>query len=324
MVGDVVGRGLSAATAMGQLRSAMSALALAVERPRDILAALDRYAPQIDGARLATIVIARIDPLNHVFQYASAGHMPGVVVMPGGATELLEPDRSLPLDALPEAPRDEIEHAFPPGATLVLYTDGLVERRGESLDVGFRRLTRACAELGRLDVDTMCEHLVSALLPRQEQRDDVAVVCVRLDDEPADAMRRRFRADPGELAQVRHDLREWLLQAGLSPERAGDLVLAVDEACANAVEHAYDGDTTGEVVVEVSARTRPGGDRLGAGRRPLARCALSSEPRPRPAHHRSRRRRARHPDWLHRDDAAPPQREPSARDLTQAERGDAP
>jgi anti-sigma regulatory factor (Ser/Thr protein kinase) len=236
---------------MGQLRSAMSALALAVERPRDILAALDRYAPQIDGARLATIAIARIDPLNHVFQYASAGHMPGVVVMPDGATELLEPDRSLPLDALPEAPRDEIEHVFPPGATLVLYTDGLVERRGESLDVGFRRLTRACAELGRLDVDTMCEHLLSALLPRQEQRDDVALVCVRLDDEPADAMRRRFRADPGELAQLRHDLREWLLQAGLSRERADDLVLAVDEACANAVEHAYDGDTTGEVLVEV-------------------------------------------------------------------------
>ena len=167
MVGDVVGRGLSAATAMGQLRSAMSALALAVERPRDILAALDRYAPQIDGARLATIAIARIDPLNHVFQYASAGHMPGVVVMPGGATELLEPDRSLPLDALPEAPRDEIEHAFPPGATLVLYTDGLVERRGESLDVGFRRLTPSLrrARTARRRHDVRAPRLGAAAAP---------------------------------------------------------------------------------------------------------------------------------------------------------------
>jgi PAS domain S-box-containing protein len=252
MVGDVVGRGLSAATAMGQLRSAMSALALAVDRPREILAVLDRYAPQIDGARLATIAIARIDPVNHVFQYASAGHMPGVVVLPDGTTELLEPDRSLPLDAAPEAPRDEVERDFPPGATLVLYTDGLIERRGESLDVGFRRLTRTCSSLARLDVDDMCEHLVAALLPRQEQRDDVAALCIRLDTEPSDALRRRFPADPGELARLRRDLREWLLQAGLSSRRAADLVLAVDEACANAVEHAYGDGQPGDVVVEVS------------------------------------------------------------------------
>jgi PAS domain S-box-containing protein len=250
MVGDVVGRGLSAATAMGQLRSALSALALAIERPREMLAALDRYSPQIDGARLATLAVARIDVVNHVFQYASAGHMPGVLVLPDGSTELLHPERSLPLDALPETPRDELERDFPPGATLVLYTDGLVERRGESLDVGFQRLTRTCSSLARLDVDDMCEHIVAALLPRQEQRDDVAVLCVRLDTEPSDALRRRFPADPSELARLRRDLREWLLQAGLSSSRADDLVLAVDEACANAVEHAYDGDE-GEVVVEV-------------------------------------------------------------------------
>ncbi len=252
MVGDVVGRGLSAATAMGQLRSAMSALALAVDRPRDVLAALDRYSPQIDGARLATIAIARIDPVNHVFQYASAGHMPGVVVLPDGTTELLEPVRSLPLDAAPEAPRDEIQRDFPPGATLVLYTDGLIERRGESLDVGFQRLTRTCASLARLDVESMCEHLVAALLPRQAQRDDVAVLCVRLDAEPSEALRRRFPADPSELARLRRDLRQWLLQAGLPSQRAADLVLAVDEACANAVEHAYGDGETGEIVVEVS------------------------------------------------------------------------
>jgi PAS domain S-box-containing protein len=252
MVGDVVGRGLSAATAMGQLRSAMSALALAVDRPREMLAVLDRYAPQIDGARLATMAIARIDPVNHVFQYASAGHMPGVLVLPDGATELLELGRSLPLDALPEATRDEIERDFPPGATLVLYTDGLIERRGESLDVGFQRLTRTCEALGQLDVDDMCEHIVAALLPRQEQRDDVAVLCVRLDAGPSDALRRRFPADPSELARLRRDLREWLLQAGLSSKRATDLVLAVDEACANAVEHAYERDQPGEVIVEVS------------------------------------------------------------------------
>jgi anti-sigma regulatory factor (Ser/Thr protein kinase) len=153
---------------------------------------------------------------------------------------------------VPEAPRDEIERDFPPEATLVLYTDGLIERRGESLDVGFRRLTRTCSSLARLDVEDMCEHLVAALLPRQEQRDDIAVLCVRLDAEPSEALRRRFPADPNELAPLRRDLREWLLQAGLSSRRAADLVLAVDEACANAVEHAYEDGQPGEVVVEVS------------------------------------------------------------------------
>jgi anti-sigma regulatory factor (Ser/Thr protein kinase) len=98
----------------------------------------------------------------------------------------------------------------------------------------------------------MCEHLVAALLPRQEQRDDVAALCIRLDTEPSDALRRRFPADPGELARLRRDLREWLLQAGLSSRRAADLVLAVDEACANAVEHAYGDGQPGDVVVEVS------------------------------------------------------------------------
>ena len=96
----------------------------------------------------------------------------------------------------------------------------------------------------------MCEHIVDALLPRAEQRDDVAVLCVRL--EPATAeLRRCFPATPGELAPLRRELRAWLADAGLSEERAADLVLAVDEACANAVEHAYDGEL-GEVVVEVA------------------------------------------------------------------------
>jgi PAS domain S-box-containing protein len=249
-VGDVVGRGLAAAAAMGQLRSAINALALATTPPSDVLATLDRYATVVDGARLATVAIARLIPSTETLVYASAGHVPGLLVFPDGTARFLEPAGSLPLDAMPDPERDELRVEFPAGTTLVLYTDGLIERRGESLDVGLQRLTRTAAALHRVDVETMCEHIVSALLPRSEQRDDVAVLCVRLDASPT-ALRRRFPATPSELAPLRQELRAWLEDAGLSAPRAADLVLAVDEACANAVEHAYDGER-GEVEVEVA------------------------------------------------------------------------
>jgi anti-sigma regulatory factor (Ser/Thr protein kinase) len=176
--------------------------------------------------------------------------MPGLLVLPDGTTRLLEPAGSVPLDAMPDPDREELRVDFPAGATLVLYSDGLIERRGESLDAGLLRLTRTAAALHRVDAETMCEHIVEALLPRAEQRDDVAVLCLRL-DAVATELRRSFPASPAELAPLRRELRAWLADAGLSPERAADLVLAVDEACANAVEHAYDGEQ-GEVVVEVA------------------------------------------------------------------------
>ncbi|HEY8216896.1 MAG TPA: SpoIIE family protein phosphatase [Acidimicrobiia bacterium] len=252
-VGDVVGRGLAAAAAMGQLRSAIHALALATTQPSDVLATLDRYATAVDGARLATVAIARLIPTTESLVYASAGHVPAVLVLPDGTTRLLEPSGSLPLDAMPDPERDELRVDFPTGSTLVLYSDGLIERRGESLDVGLQRLVRTAGALHRADVESMCEHIVAALLPRSEQRDDVAVLCVRLEASSA-ALRRRFPASPSELAPLREELRAWLANAGLSPQRAADLVLAVDEACANAVEHAYDGTPGGEVVVEVARR----------------------------------------------------------------------
>ena len=251
MVGDVVGRGLKAAAAMGQLRSAASALSLATLHPSDVLAKLDVYAGGLDDARLATMVVARLEPATQTLTYASAGHVPGVLLQPDGTARLLEAPGSVPLDAVAEPRRGELQVDFPPGSTLVLYSDGLIERRGESLDVGLRRITRTVSELHHRDVDAMCDRLMEALLPRAPQRDDVAVLCLRL--EPGTApLKRCFPAAPGELAPLRHALETWLSDAGVTPQRAADLVLAIDEACANAVEHAYDHDQVGNVIVEVA------------------------------------------------------------------------
>jgi GAF domain-containing protein len=102
-VGDVVGRGLGAATTMGQLRSALAALALSTESPALVLDGLERFARQVEGARLATVVYGVLDPAAGTFRYAWPGHPPPLVLRPGGGTELLEEGRSPLLCALPAA-----------------------------------------------------------------------------------------------------------------------------------------------------------------------------------------------------------------------------
>ena len=116
-VGDVVGRGLRAATTMGQLRSALAALALSTESPALVLDGLERFARQVEGARLATVVYGVLDPAAGTFRYACAGHPPPLVLRPDGATELLEEGRSPLLCALPEGPSTpRAEGSYLPGA----------------------------------------------------------------------------------------------------------------------------------------------------------------------------------------------------------------
>jgi sigma-B regulation protein RsbU (phosphoserine phosphatase) len=143
VVGDVVGRGLVAATAMGQLRSAVRALALTGIGPRAVIGYLDSFVEQVEPAQFATVVYAEIDPGSGMVTVAAAGHLPPVVVTPAGA-ELFLGGRSTPLGvSTAAAPRTEATFELAPGHQLVLYTDVLVERRSESLDVGLERLLAA-------------------------------------------------------------------------------------------------------------------------------------------------------------------------------------
>ncbi|MDA0182187.1 SpoIIE family protein phosphatase [Solirubrobacter phytolaccae] len=146
-VGDVVGRGLMAATAMGQLRSAVRALAVTGAGPREVVRFLDTYVEQVVPARFATFVYAEIDPDSGATTLAVAGHLPPVIVTVGGDTRLFMEGRSTPLGIEIEAlPRVEATLVLAPGDQLVLYTDGLVERRGESIDVGLERLLTAAGQ----------------------------------------------------------------------------------------------------------------------------------------------------------------------------------
>lgn len=251
-VGDVVGRGLRAATTMGQLRSALAALALSTESPALVLDGLERFARQVEGARLATVVYGVLDPAAGTFRYACAGHPPPLVLRPGGGTELLEEGRSPLLCALPAAasgPRPEGTHLLEPGDRLLLYSDGLVERRRESLTDGLRRLSESAVAIG--DGPGWSDELVRRMTVGAGD-DDVALLAVAF----APMFRATLPASPEKLAGLRRKLRGWLATVGTDDDTAADVLLACGEAAANAVEHAFP-DEPGELTVEL---------RLSAGR----------------------------------------------------------
>ncbi|MGW7363999.1 PP2C family protein-serine/threonine phosphatase [Streptomyces sp. NPDC054841] len=180
-VGDVVGHGLEAATVMGMLRSALNAATRAVDGPAKALELLGLYARSIEGALATTAVEALIDIPARRIVYSSAGHPPPILLHSDGTTELLDKATDPPLGARPEhVPRPQASVPYTPGDTLVLYTDGLIERRGEDIDVGLARLADSLAPVGRLGPERLADVLLANLGVSGGARDDVAIVVVRL------------------------------------------------------------------------------------------------------------------------------------------------
>jgi anti-anti-sigma factor len=142
-----------------------------------------------------------------------------------------------------------------PGATLLLYTDGLVERRGEHLDAGLGRLTTAAARLQAADPERLTGHLLAEVLADAAQPDDVAVLAARLLPPP---LRGTLAADPTRLSAVRRAVAGWARAAGVPDDSLEDLTLALGEALANAVEHAYVSGGAGEC--HWSVERDPNGD----------------------------------------------------------------
>ncbi|MCQ9133672.1 MULTISPECIES: SpoIIE family protein phosphatase [Streptomyces] len=180
-VGDVVGHGLEAAGVMGQLRSALSAASRVAEGPAEALNVLGRYAHVVDGAESATAVTTFIDFDRRTIAYSSAGHPPPALVHADGRVEFLDRATDPPLDALPDpVPRTEASTVYDEGATLVLYTDGLVERRREDIDTGLNRLADALARHRAADPESLADAVLWELLPAGGATDDTALVVVRL------------------------------------------------------------------------------------------------------------------------------------------------
>jgi anti-anti-sigma factor len=238
-IGDVVGRGLGAAGAMGQLRSALRAYALQESSPALVVERLSELVDELGGPlpQMATLVYAVLDPETGTLRFASAGHPPALLIGGDGEASFLEEGRSPPL-GVPGARVREAEVVLEPGSTLLLYTDGLVETRGESIEAGMEALRRAAAGPPG-DLEALCDERLLAVLPSSAPPDDVALLAVRLLPVAGDRLELAFPAEASALASVRRTMRQWLSSQGASPDEVHDLVLACDEAATNVLEHAY-------------------------------------------------------------------------------------
>jgi PAS domain S-box-containing protein len=253
IVGDCVGRGLSAAAVMGQLRSSARALLLTGASPATLLEQLDSVAAFIPDAFCTTVFVAILDVRTQTLSYSSAGHVPAVLAAPESQPQLLTDARSVPLAVNRDDPRPQAAAALAAGSTLLLYTDGLVERRAEPIDAGIARVAELMAQTMELPVDAVADAMLDKLAPQVGYDDDVAIVLYR---HPGAALHIENDAIAARLIDVRHRLAEWLRSASVPDSLAADIVLVVNEACSNSVEHAYRGREPGTMRIEAALDDR--------------------------------------------------------------------
>jgi serine phosphatase RsbU (regulator of sigma subunit)/PAS domain-containing protein len=188
VIGDVVGHDYTAAAAMGQLRGLLRGIAVHTgDGPASILRGLDQAMRTLLIETTATAVVARVEQtdderhrgITHL-RWANAGHPPVMVINPDGSVVALPGvDADVLLGVDPDSERRETTITLDRGATILLFTDGLVERRGQDLTSGLNRLQRTLGDLAHLPLDELCDQLLARLLPTARE-DDVALVAVRL------------------------------------------------------------------------------------------------------------------------------------------------
>src|SRR5918997_647330 len=248
VIGDVVGRGLGAADVMGRLRSALRAYALLGGDSAEVLGRLDQHVQHFDPETMATVLLAMFEPSFERLHLSSAGHPPPVLALPHQPAVLLDVPSDHPIGVPGGLRRRATTIHLPPGALLCLYTDGLVERRGTSLDAGLERL---CASVVADPVDSVCAKVMAQLVGDDAPGDDVAILAVRRQDSGEIGPLHLVKpALPWSLRDIRLAVRHWLSAVGAAPRTIADLLIAVGEASTNAVEHAY-GPDGGTVTVHL-------------------------------------------------------------------------
>jgi putative methionine-R-sulfoxide reductase with GAF domain len=173
VIGDVAGSGLRAAVIMGRVRSALRAYALETSDPADVLTRLDHKIQFFEPGAITTVAYGVIDPARCTVTVSLAGHLPPVLIDDGGQARLLSAPTDLPLGAYPDTFRRSTTAPLP--EAMVLYTDGLVERRGRPLDTGINDLL-AAVTLG--SAETLCSQAMT-LLRDTQATDDVALIALR-------------------------------------------------------------------------------------------------------------------------------------------------
>jgi serine phosphatase RsbU (regulator of sigma subunit)/anti-sigma regulatory factor (Ser/Thr protein kinase) len=251
-IGDVAGHGVLAAAVMGQVRQTLRAYALDGHAPGALMGRLDRLVHDAELV-MTTCLCGVFDPAAGTLTYSNAGHPPPLLRRADGTVELLTDGLSNPLGATAAARHTSAEARLAEGDVVLLYTDGLVEQRGEVIDAGIGRLGELLAEHGA-DAEAFCDAVLGVLDP-EGPADDVAFLVLERTALAGEELAMTLPAHPGRLVEARRRLTAWLEAHGATRAEASDIVLATHEALMNAVEHAY-GPADAEV--GLAARMRDG------------------------------------------------------------------
>ncbi|MEK9519185.1 SpoIIE family protein phosphatase [Streptomyces sp. NPDC087908] len=253
VIGDVMGRGLRAAVAMGELRTAVRTLAQLDLEPAEVLSHLDEIArglgapigaqqsrghksrgPELSEVYLATCVYAVYDPVTRRCTFANAGHLPPVLVEPGEEALLLDVPPGMPLGVGGE-PFEEVEVELPEGALLALYTDGLVESRDHPLDEGLTAFRRALTDPAR-PLEDVCDRVLTSLETGHGE-DDIALLMARIQGLPSEAVGDwRLPREPRSVGRARELARTQLKAWDLEP-LVDTVELLVSELVTNALRY---------------------------------------------------------------------------------------
>ncbi len=273
MIGDVTGRGIPAAGLMGQVRAAARAYARLDLAPADLLELLDALVCELGDGRFVTCIYGVYDPFRDEFRYANAGHPPPVMALPNEAAGQRLQDASAPPLGLGVGRYGEHRVSLPSGAAVLLYTDGLVERRDRVIDEGIDRLAAEFRADDR-SISEITYALAETLAPHSGE-DDTAILAARVHRDPSQRTAEiDLEPNIGSVAHARRFVAETLRGWSQEPELVSDAVLITSELVTNAIVHgeppvrlrllAVDQDITLEVDDSDSAMPRKVHDDPGA------------------------------------------------------------
>jgi anti-sigma regulatory factor (Ser/Thr protein kinase) len=241
VMGDVAGKGLAAASMVGRLRSALRAYALEGHPPARVVEQLNRLIwTEENDSQMATLIYVVVDPGAGELHWVNAGHPPPLLLTAARLPQFLEGGSSVPLGVLPFPEFQEVSVPIDGDATVVLYTDGLVERPGEHIDTGLDRLADVVRGATN-DPQQLCDLLLAELVPEIGAPDDVALLTLRTMP-IAERFSVELPTEPEALASMRAVLRRWLQNAEGSEQEIAEVITACGEAATNAIEHAGAGE----------------------------------------------------------------------------------